>query len=58
MEVDKNDAMSLKALAKTFKMRALLQFSTQNLEGCIRTYDEAEQQAKKIILMIDQLRGA
>ena len=54
VEVDRNDKMSLAAVAKTHKMRALLQLGTQNMEGELRAYDEAQQQAKEIILMIDR----
>jgi hypothetical protein len=54
MQIDEIDRMSARALAKTFKMRALLEYATGNLEAEIRTYDQAQQQAKKIIALIDR----
>jgi hypothetical protein len=53
VEVDRNDAVSLRTTAKTIKMRALLQFATSNMDGVIQAYEEAQQQAKKIIALID-----
>lgn len=54
MEVSKKDKESMASVAKTFKMQALLQFATENLDGIIRTYDSAQLDAKKIIVMIDK----
>jgi hypothetical protein len=54
LEVSKKDNESLQSVAKSFKMQALLQFATENLDGMIRTYDSAQQDAKKIMEMIDE----
>jgi hypothetical protein len=54
LEIDKNDNESMNALAKTFKMRALLQFATQNIRGEMDSYNRAQQQAAKIIGMINE----
>jgi hypothetical protein len=52
LEVSKRDEMSMRDLARSFKMQALLEFATGNLEGVIRDYDSARLQARKIIAMI------
>jgi hypothetical protein len=54
LEVNKNDNTSMNALAKSFKMQALLQFATQNIRGDIEAYNKAQEQAKKIIVMINE----
>ena len=54
MEVNKDEKEAFKDLAKSFKMRALLQFATHNIEGVIRYCDSTTLQAKKIIALIDQ----
>jgi hypothetical protein len=52
LEVDKKDQTSMNTLAKSFKMQALLQFATQNIQQEMEDYNKAEQQAKKIIALI------
>lgn len=54
METGKDDKLFMRDLAKTFKMQALLQITAYNLEGNIQDYDQAKQQAKNIIAMIDK----
>jgi hypothetical protein len=53
-EMDRNDNISLLAVAKTFKMRAFLKLGSENMDGEIKAYDDAQQQAKKIIALINQ----
>jgi hypothetical protein len=53
LEVSKNDNESMNVLAKSFKMQALLQFATENIQGEIESYNRAQQQAKKIMAMIE-----
>jgi hypothetical protein len=54
LEVNKDDRTSMNTLVKSFKMQALLQFTTQNIRGEIEAYDNAQEQAKKIITMINE----
>jgi hypothetical protein len=54
LEVNKNDRESMNTMAKSFKMQALLQFATQNIQGEIGAYKSAQQQAKKIVAMINE----
>jgi hypothetical protein len=55
-ETDRPDGMSSKTLEKSLKMRALSLFLTQNLTGELKAYADAQAQAKKIIMLIDQKR--
>lgn len=57
MQIDQLDKTSARALVKTKKMQALLQFATENLDDVIRQYDSTGRQAKKIILIIDRQTG-
>ena len=54
MEVSKDEKEAFKDLAKSFKMRALLEFATHNIERVTRYCDSTTLQAKKIIALIDQ----
>jgi Family of unknown function (DUF6090) len=54
LEIDKNDKVSMNELAKTFKMQALLHLATQNIRGDMEAYNKAQEQARKIISMIDE----
>ena len=54
LEVSKEEKENFRDLAKSFKMRALLEFATYNIEGVGRYYDSTELQAKKISRMIDR----
>jgi Family of unknown function (DUF6090) len=54
MEVSKEDKENFRELAKSFKMRALLEFATDNIEAVNRYYDSTTLQAKKIGNRIDQ----
>lgn len=54
LEVSKAEKEDFRDLAKSFKMRALLEFATDNIEAVDRYYDSTELQAKKIIALIDQ----
>ncbi len=53
---ERPDGMSSTTLAKSLKMRALSQFLTENLEGEVKTYVDAQAQAKKIIALVDASR--
>lgn len=53
MEVSKDDQSTLRATAKTFKMQALLQFATGNMNATIKAYTDAQQEAKRIMSLID-----
>lgn len=52
-EVNKSDGESLRVLAKTFKVRALLEFNQDNLGPAIKSYTEAQNEARRIIKMVD-----
>jgi hypothetical protein len=52
MEVNKDEKENFRDLAKSFKMRALLEYTTNNIEGVIRYCDSTTLQAKKISSMI------
>lgn len=54
MEVSKDDQSTLRATAKTFKMQALLQFATHNMDVTIAAYTQAQQEAKRTISLIEQ----
>jgi hypothetical protein len=54
----KEEKMSMRAFAKSFKAFAYLQVARQNLGPAIGIYADAEAQATQIIRMIDQyLKG-
>lgn len=55
--VDRDYKITEKDLAKSLKIRALLQLSEENLNSSIEAYDSAGQQAKKIISMINREPG-
>jgi hypothetical protein len=52
-EIDKGDKTTLKDFVKSFKIRALLNLGTYNVEGRIRDYDSTMKQANNIIGLID-----
>ena len=52
-QIDKGDKTSLKDFVKSFKIRALLNLGTQNIEGRIRDYDSTIKQANDIISLTD-----
>jgi hypothetical protein len=52
-EINRNEAQSMRVLAKSFKVRALLEFTRQNIGPAIQEYSDAEGQAKRIINLID-----
>jgi hypothetical protein len=52
-EIDRNEAQSMRVLAKSFKVRALLEFTRQNIGPAIQQYSGAQEQARGIIKMID-----
>jgi hypothetical protein len=53
-ELDGFDHMSMVDLSKTYKIEGLCQYLTQNLDGELKAYTDAETQAKKIIARIGQ----
>ena len=52
-EIDRNEAQSMRVLAKSFKMRALLEFTRQNIGPAIQEYSDGVGQARRIIHLID-----
>lgn len=52
-EIDRNEAQSMRVLAKSFKMRALLEFTRQNIGPAIQEYGDAVAQGRRIIHLID-----
>ena len=54
VELDGGDKQPVKGLLKSFKIRVLLQLASENLDGEIAAYAEAEQQATRIMSMIDR----
>lgn len=54
VELDGGDKQPVKGFLKSFKIRVLLQLASENLDGEIAAYTAAEQQATRIISMIDR----
>jgi hypothetical protein len=54
LEVGRTEKKSLASIVKTFKMHAFLELAIENLGVMIRTYDSAQLDAKKIMVMIDE----
>jgi hypothetical protein len=52
-EINRNEAQSMRVLAKSFKARALLGFTRQNIGPAIQEYSDAVGQARRIINLID-----
>ncbi|HLX67898.1 MAG TPA: hypothetical protein VKR41_12905, partial [Puia sp.] len=52
-EINRNETLSMRVFAKSFKVRALLEFTRQNIGPAIQEYSDAEGQAKRIIDLID-----
>jgi len=52
-EIDRNEAQSVRVFVKSFKVRALLEFTRQNIGPAIQEYSDAAGQARGIINLID-----
>jgi hypothetical protein len=53
LETNKDDKGTFRDLGRSFKMRALLEFATHNIEGVISAYDSTKLQAARIISLTD-----
>jgi hypothetical protein len=56
VELDNNNKLGGRELLKSFKMQTLLKLLKENLEAESNTYSDAQEQAKKIISMMDRMQ--
>jgi hypothetical protein len=52
-EINRNEVQSMRVFVKSFKVRALLVFTRQNIGPAIQEYSDAEDQARRIINLIE-----